>query len=76
MPTEEVDRFEMVAPGRWLKAVVHWRAKQDDIPSRDEAIRGLVEHSLDLASESRGQRARMDVWDADVARGWMWQTRG
>ena len=68
MPTEKPVRFEMVAPARWLKAVDHWRAKQDDIPSREEAIRQLVEHSLQLASEARGQRERIDIWDADVAR--------
>lgn len=68
MSTEELERFEMLAPSDWLQAVDHWRAKQDDVPSRDEAIRHLVELSLDRATESRGQRERSDVWDADVAR--------
>ena len=68
MATEELERFEMLASSDWLQAVDHWRAKQDGIPSRDEAIRRLVEHSLLLATEARGQRERGDVWDADVGR--------
>jgi hypothetical protein len=68
MPTEKPVRFEMVVSPRWLQAVDHWRAKQDDIPSREQAIRRLVEDSLQLASEARGQRERIDIWDADVAR--------
>ena len=68
MATEELERFEMLATPDWLQAVDHWRAKQEDIPSRAEAIRRLVEHSLQLATKSRGQRERIDVWEADVGR--------
>jgi hypothetical protein len=68
LPEEELVRFEMLAPPGWLQAVDHWRAKQCDIPSRDEAIRRLATLSLNLATASRGQGERIDVWDADVRR--------
>lgn len=41
MPTEELGRFEMLASSDWLQAVDHWRAKQDDIPSRDKGYSSL-----------------------------------
>jgi hypothetical protein len=68
MNSEHIECFEMHAPVGWLQAVDHWRAKQDVIPSREEAIRRLVEHALQLATSSRAANERMDVWDADVAR--------
>ena len=68
MPTEELEQFEMLAAPDWLRAVDHWRAKQDDLPSRGEAIRRLVKHSLQLATESRGEHERIDIWNADVRR--------
>ncbi len=68
MSTEELESFEMLAPPEWLQAVDHWRAKQDDIPSRDEAIRRLVNHAMLLATKARGEREQLDVWDADVER--------
>lgn len=39
-------RFEMVASEDWLKRVDDWRRKQDDLPSRAEAIRRLVAAAL------------------------------
>jgi hypothetical protein len=68
MGTDELERIQVLVPPHWLKAVDHWRAKQHDIPSRDEAICRLVEDSLDLATTSRGRQEHSDVWDADVAR--------
>jgi hypothetical protein len=68
MPTEELEQLEVRVPRLWLEAVDHWRAKQDDIPSRDEAIRRLVEHGLQAASASRAAQEDIDVWDADVTR--------
>jgi hypothetical protein len=68
LPKEELVSFEMIVPSGWLQAVDHWRAKQSDIPSRNEAIRRLVTLSLDLATASRSQGERSDVWDADVKR--------
>jgi hypothetical protein len=68
VPGKELVSFEILAPPGWLEAVDHWRAKQDLIPSRNEAILHLVTLSLDLATASRGQGERIDVWDADVRR--------
>jgi len=42
----KMTRFEMLAPAEWLKALDDWRRKQDDLPSRAEAIRRLVEIAL------------------------------
>jgi hypothetical protein len=44
--TEKNERFEMRVPASFLKAVDSWRRKQDDLPSRAEAIRRLVEQAL------------------------------
>jgi metal-responsive CopG/Arc/MetJ family transcriptional regulator len=68
MASEALERIEVRVPALWLGAVDHWRAKQDGIPSRDEAIRLLVEHGLQAASASRVAQEHMDVWDADVTR--------
>jgi hypothetical protein len=43
---EPMDRFEMKAPPTWFRSVDDWRRKQDDFPSRAEAIRRLVERAL------------------------------
>jgi metal-responsive CopG/Arc/MetJ family transcriptional regulator len=64
----ELEHVEVSVPSQWLEAVDHWRAKQDGIPSRDEAIRRLVEQGLQAASDSRAVQEHMDVWDADAAR--------
>jgi hypothetical protein len=68
MPEQELESFQMLASHDWLRAVDHWRAKQDDIPSRNEAILHLVALSLDLATVSRAHGEERDVWDADVKR--------
>ncbi|WP_177198418.1 hypothetical protein [Novosphingobium sp. CF614] len=41
------ERFIFSASKAFFERVDHWRAKQPDIPSRAEAIRRLVEKSLD-----------------------------
>jgi hypothetical protein len=38
--------FQMRVSESFLKTVDKWRARQEDKPSRAEAIRRLVEHSL------------------------------
>jgi metal-responsive CopG/Arc/MetJ family transcriptional regulator len=68
MDSEQLERVQIRVPSEWLEGVDHWRAKQDGVPSRDEAIRRLVEHALQAASASRAAQEHMDVWDADVAR--------
>jgi hypothetical protein len=68
MAAEELEHVRLRVPSLWLEAIDHWRAKQDGIPSRDEAIRILVEHGLEAASAARAAQEHIDVWDADVAR--------
>ena len=68
MANQELEHFEMAAPAQWLQMVDDWRAKQPDVPSRAEAIRGLVEHALQAELKKQSRRERMDAWDADVAR--------
>jgi len=41
------ERFEMRVPSAWLAKVDDWRRQQEDIPSRAEAIRRLVEKALE-----------------------------
>lgn len=43
---EKNERFEMRVPASFLKLVDDWRRKQEDLPSRAEAIRRLVEQAL------------------------------
>lgn len=49
---EKTERFEMRAAPSWLRALDDWRRKQDDLPSRAEAIRRLVAIAL------KGERKR------------------
>jgi hypothetical protein len=44
-------RFEMRAPKAWIAKVDDWRRKQPDIPPRAEAIRRLVDETLDKTEE-------------------------
>lgn len=39
-------RFEMRATATWIADVDDWRRQQDDLPSRAEAIRRLVQKGL------------------------------
>jgi hypothetical protein len=43
---DKTERFEMRVPVAFLKAIDDWRRKEDDLPSRAEAIRRLVEQAL------------------------------
>jgi len=43
---EKTQRFEMRIPPEFFKAIDSWRRKQEDLPSRAEAIRRLVEIGL------------------------------
>ncbi len=45
--------FQMRASPEFLKAVDKWRAKQEDKPSRAEAIRRLVELALTLKAKGK-----------------------
>lgn len=38
--------FQMRASDEWLRRIDDWRRQQDDLPSRAEAIRRLVERGL------------------------------
>jgi hypothetical protein len=39
---EKTERFEMRVTASFLKAIDEWRRRQDDLPTRAEAIRRLV----------------------------------
>jgi metal-responsive CopG/Arc/MetJ family transcriptional regulator len=43
---DKSERFEMRVPSSFLKSIDDWRRKQEDLPSRAEAIRRLVEEAL------------------------------
>ena len=43
---EKTERFEMRVLASFLKTVDDWRRKQDDRPSRAEAVRRLIELGL------------------------------
>jgi metal-responsive CopG/Arc/MetJ family transcriptional regulator len=43
---KNVERYELRIPTDFFKEVDAWRRKQDDLPSRAEAIRRLVELGL------------------------------
>ena len=48
------ERFEMRVPSDWLAKVDEWRRQQDDLPSRAEAIRRLVESGLGRSAGKPG----------------------
>jgi len=60
----QTERLQMRIPTSLLKAVDDWRRKQDDLPSRSDAIRRLVELGLTVkqrpkrTSESLKARAK------------------
>jgi uncharacterized protein len=43
-------RLEMRVDESWLKRIDDWRRKQDEIPSRAEALRRLTDYALQHAS--------------------------
>lgn len=51
---EDQERFHMRAPSSWMRAIDAWRRKQDDLPSRSEAIRRLV--TLGLTVKVKGAK--------------------
>ncbi len=44
---DETERFQIMAPSSWGSRIDEWRRMQPKIPSRSEAIRFLVDRSLD-----------------------------
>jgi metal-responsive CopG/Arc/MetJ family transcriptional regulator len=50
---EKSERFEMRVQASFLKRLDSWRREQDDLPSRAEAIRRLVEQALDSKSKKK-----------------------
>jgi hypothetical protein len=50
---EKTERFEMRFPEGFLRKLDEWRGKQDDLPSRAEAIRRLVEYALSVPAAQR-----------------------
>jgi uncharacterized protein YfbU (UPF0304 family) len=59
------ERFEMRLDQDTLRAVDSWRTKQSDLPSRAEAIRRLVERSLESEKAPPG-RARLEFSRAEL----------
>ncbi len=43
---KNVERYELRLPADFFKPIDDWRRKQEDLPSRAEAIRRLVELGL------------------------------
>ena len=43
---EQTERFEMRVTKSFLKSVDDWRRRQEDLPTRAEAIRRLVEAGI------------------------------
>jgi metal-responsive CopG/Arc/MetJ family transcriptional regulator len=50
------ERLQMRVSRRFIRAVDDWRRHQPDIPSRSEAIRRLVEKSLEAEGEAPQKR--------------------
>lgn len=50
---EKTERFDMRVPEGLLRKLDEWRRKQDDLPSRAEAIRRLVEYALSVPAAQR-----------------------
>jgi hypothetical protein len=48
----KTDRFIFSAPPSLIRRLDDWRRRQDDLPSRAEAVRRLIEEGL-TKSESR-----------------------
>jgi hypothetical protein len=53
---DKAERFEMRVTSAFLRAVDNWRRKQEDLPSRAEAIRRLVERGLSSKETSSAKR--------------------
>ena len=49
----KTERFEMRLETAMIERVDEWRRRQEDLPSRGEAIRRLVEQSLGSTSDTR-----------------------
>jgi hypothetical protein len=49
----QTERLQMRVSKGFLKSVDDWRRKQEDLPSRSEAIRRLVEQALSKPGKSR-----------------------
>jgi len=45
--TAETKRLHMIVPASWVRKVDTWRRRQPDLPNLSEAIRRLVEQSLE-----------------------------
>ena len=53
---KNVERYELRLPADFFKPIDDWRRKQEDLPSRAEAIRRLVE--LGLAAKTGSKTTR------------------
>jgi hypothetical protein len=60
-------QFQMRVSDKFLRSIDAWRRKQDDKPSRAEAIRRLVEQALGSSTETRPIGARAQDKAAELA---------
>ena len=61
----KTERFEMRLDIDLLNQIDEWRAQQSDIPSRGEAVRRLIEASLNTKSSGQlqlSQAERLNTW--------------
>jgi metal-responsive CopG/Arc/MetJ family transcriptional regulator len=48
-PGTTTERIQLKAPASWVERIDEWRAQRRPIPTRNEAIRMLVDQALDAA---------------------------
>jgi hypothetical protein len=53
---EDLKRQHTMMTSSMLRQIDVWRAHQDDVPSRSEAIRRLIEAGLEATSKKSGRR--------------------
>jgi len=46
----EIKKSNLILPGELFKRIDAWRGRQPGVPNRSEAIRKLIETSLDVAA--------------------------
>lgn len=56
------ERFEMRLDSDVLDKIDAWRAEQDDVPSRSEAARRLIESALSAAAFNPDRSQRLMIW--------------
>ena len=55
-PDNDIRRINLAVTAAWAKKVEDWRRHQPDLPNMSEAIRRLVEMSLEREAKKGGKR--------------------